>query len=83
MFKTLNGRPTDEVSVERTVDVRFVGTLPFRFRFVSVPCLLSLGHILTDISNGCRKDNFFQSVHVRKTSVLIRSTSVHIRFMSV
>ena len=37
MFKTLNGRPTDELSVERPVDV-LCDTRPFRFRFVSVTC---------------------------------------------
>ena len=40
MFKTLNGRPTDAMSVERPVGVRFVRyssvSFPFCIRYVSV-----------------------------------------------
>ena len=37
MLKTLNGRPTDEMFVERTAGVRFVSVLyPLRVRYISV-----------------------------------------------
>ena len=40
MFKTLNGRPLDKVSVEPPEGVLLDATSPFRFCFVSVTCPL-------------------------------------------